>query len=561
MIRHAFIACLCIVLLGSCNNIPDHAKYIPKDALVVVGVNTKEIGKKIAWNAIMGSKLMEEMQKQKTGNAVSDPAELGIELMSTSYVYVRPDKRFDGGARITALIPMNSTEKWESFIKKSFPGAEVKQGNKYKSAELAEGMYAGWNNDLLIVMNTLDVQGAYNEAEDVFADATEGDTAVVVHQQPVVNETQLSAEMEKAFSTSKENALTGNKHFSKLEQDAHDITLWINYDALMEQYMGEGMSNMMGISLSNTLWKDAALAAGFDFEKGKITGDIFYYVPDAMKQVAEDLGSTNADKELAERMPAQNLDMLMAWHLAPKGVKGMLEKTGVLGFVNLALSGEGLSIDYILDAFTGDMAIALNDFTLSKKPGEISDTAEGGDNKPYSGAMHYTYALKINKKENFDKLLGLAISEGGLQARDKNSYYWPSGTDTMLLAIEGDHFVISNHAANARGFLQGTFKKMEKPAGAEVVYNQPFGIYFNAQGMMNALDPNISGNPKDAQMLAESKKLLKDVHFKGGDFSSSAFRYQMAINFLDKDENSLLQLMDFAMRMNKAGTEALSARK
>ena len=44
-------------------HVPDHAKLIPGDAAVVAGINTGEIGKKIAWNAILGSKLFDEMKQ------------------------------------------------------------------------------------------------------------------------------------------------------------------------------------------------------------------------------------------------------------------------------------------------------------------------------------------------------------------------------------------------------------------------------------------------------------------------------------------------------------------
>ena len=559
MKRIAIFASLSLLFLAACNHMPDHARFIPKDALVVVGVNTKQLGKKIAWNAIMGSKLLEEMQWEKTGDVITDPSQIGIELMSTSYVYMKPDKRFTEGSRITALVPLEDEGKWEAFVKKSFPEAVIKEQKGHKDAQLAEGMYAGWNSELLIIMNTLQLPAQHAE---IVADST-GDTSIVEVAAPVpavVDLSQLAGEMNNAFSTTKENSLTGNKRFSGLENEAHDITLWMNYDELMNQYMSGAN---MGIPLSNSLWKNSSMAAGFDFEKGKIAGDIRYYVPDAMEQVAKDLGSKDADKEMVERLPGENLDMLMAWHLAPKGVKGLLEQTGMLGFVNLALSGEGLSADYILEAFSGDMAVSFNDFTMKKElvsdtPCATSDTA----GISISGDIHYTYALRINKKENFDRLLQLAVSTGFLQAGSNGSFLLNNGSmQPATVAVNSQYCAISNNEANIKAYFDGSFKKQAKPADAEVVYGHPFGIYFNAQGMMKAVDPAVAGSGRDSHMLAESKKLLRDIHFTGGGFSSSAFNYKMAINFVNPEENSLLQLIEFTMRMNKTPAEALATGK
>lgn len=561
MNRLSTLLLVAVLGLSACSNMPDHAKYIPKDALVVVGLNTKEVGKKMAWNAIMGSELLENMQKEKTGSAISDPAEIGIEMMSTSYVYIKEDKRFKNGNRVTALVPLEDAAKWEAFITKNFPEAAIKPQEKYKEALLAEGMYAGWSKDLLVLMNSIELPDVH-----LSLDSTLPDTMAI--RTVATDVTQLSAEMATAFTIAKENSLTGNDRFSKMENGDHDITLWINYDRMMSEFAGAG--NMMGLSLSNTLWKDAALSAGFDFEKGKIGGDILYYVPEGLKPVAKELGKTDADKEMIERLPGENLDMLMAWHLAPQGLKGLLEKTGVLGFINLALSGQDLSVDEILGAFTGDMVVSMNNFKLTvdttthNKVTVIVDSTDTVDtataNLKYSGDMQFTYALKIGKKESFHKLLQLAAKSGALSATGNNTYNLKTDGSTATLMIDDKYCVISNHPANATAYLQGSFKNQPKAGAAEISGN-PFGIFFNAQGMMNSLSEELVSASADKRALAESKKLLKDVHFTGGSFSSSAFSYKMSINFINQSENSLLQIMDFAMRMSKARSEALTAQK
>jgi hypothetical protein len=341
-----------IFLLTACNSLPNHAKLIPADAIVVAGIHTGEIGKKIAWNAILGSKLFEEMKKKQSakGEMGIDPQQMGIELMGSSYVYIKADKRFSNGNRVTALIPLESVDKWETYVKRTFPSAAIAEKNDHKEAALAEGMYVGWNKELLIIMNTL-----ANEPSITWESNT-GDTTLQITTPVKIDTALLVTEMNNAFHVNESNAITENKNFSSFEKKGHDITLWINYDILMSQYGNSGMGGAMGFSLSNKLWKDAVLTAGFDFEKGKIAGDFHYYMSNEMKEIGKDMSEKNIDKEMFDRLPKTNLDMIMGWHLSPRGLKSSLEKMGVLGFINLALSGQELSADYILEAFTGDMA-------------------------------------------------------------------------------------------------------------------------------------------------------------------------------------------------------------
>jgi hypothetical protein len=146
-----------LVFASSCNkSLPDHAKYIPKDAMTVVGVNTKELGKKIAWSTLTGNKLMDNIKKQLPYDAaLKDAGEAGIKPLSNCYVYFKTDKRFEDGKRITAVLPLGDATKWEAYLKKIAPKATIKEQNGRKEADMGNGMYAGWNSDVVIVINGL----------------------------------------------------------------------------------------------------------------------------------------------------------------------------------------------------------------------------------------------------------------------------------------------------------------------------------------------------------------------------------------------------------------------
>jgi hypothetical protein len=532
-----FSVCFIIFSLGACNTPPDHARYIPADALMVTGLNTKSISRKVAWNIITGSKLFKQMQEQMADKNAMNLDESGIDVINTFYVYIKSNGSMAGN-KLTTLVPIANADKWEAYVKKVFPAATIKAQGVRRLAVLGNGLYAGWNSKLLIIMNALPNPQSYTDSAIVPAYSTIGDSLVAV-------------DMENAFSVTKENALTENARFAKLLKEGHDITFWVNYDPLMTQYMSQGLSKMInGITLSNVLWKDAALAAGMDFDKGKITGDMHYYVGDDMREAAKELGGTSVDKDMLDRLPKQGLDMAMCLHLSPKGLKAMLDKTGLLGIANLALSMQGMNTDYVLDAFTGDMAIVVNDLDM-KKTGSSTDTMQYNRNayNGYNPEFNALYVLKINKKENFEKLFQLGM-QGNMLRIDSNTYAIPvTGKDSVVIMTSGSYAMITNKTINAVRYTQGSNKGQKNNLAK--IYGHPFSMYADVQQMLKWLNPNIMDDTLANKRIESIKNLVQNTLITGGAYNNNAFNYHFDINFTNKDESSLLTLMDFAMKVQQ----------
>ncbi len=540
------IIVLSIVLLSACNSMPDHARYIPKDAVVVAGINLKSLSKKIAWNVITGSKLFKEMQaripEKNAKDAVSGIEKAGFDFSNTFYVYVKSDNRFKGGNRITGLAPLSDAAEWETYLKTVFPKVAVQQHGDIKEASLGKDMYVGWNKNLLIVINVLPAAPDYNSL-------TGGDNKA--QEQPSLDMTTISAEMENAFKVTKENSIIGNSRFVTLEKEGHDITFWLNYEQLVGQMSGS-LAEKMSLSVTGEIWKDAAFATGVDFVKGKITGDMHYYVSDAMKEIGVEMGAANADKDMIERMPADNMDMMFAIHLSPKAIKLLLEKMNMLGLANLGLSTQGSSVDGVLDAFTGDMTFAMNDFSLKSE--KVVDSFMGmavvhNNQKP---SMTMSYVIKINKKENFQKLVKM-VKDMGLQTMGSGFVIPISASDSVYILMNDQYAIASNKYAYATGFLEGKYKSQKKSdAVTSVVMGHPIAFFTDIQQFCKNIDGSITNSSQDSLMINESKKLLNNISLTGGSFSNNTFDYHMDINFLNKEENSIIALMDYGMKMSDA---------
>ena len=130
-----------------------------------------------------------------------------------------------------------------------------------------------------------------------------------------------------------------------------------------------------------------------------------------------------------------------------------------------------------------------------------------------------------------------------------NAYYFAYLNDSIFLVNNDKYAVISNKAANATACLQNSGSEL---VAAKEVYGHPFGFYLDFQQLMSSIDPAfISSSPSDSTFMTESKKLLQNVLMSGAEFKNSNFAYHLELNFVNKEENSLIQLMDFAMKINQ----------
>lgn len=530
----SIIAGLVIVLFSACNNTSKQAALIPKNANAVVGIHAKELSKKIAWNVLVGSELFDEMKSELPDTAaVNGLGDAGIDVLNTIYAYTQNDERFSGGMKLTAIIPISDVKKWEAYILKNFPGTAMKNVRNRKEANLGDNMYAGWTNDIAIVMNTI---SEYAPNENGEAAST-----TVAKAEDI-----LPQEMDAAFNLDKSNSIVNDKRFTALEEAGHDVTLWVNYEGVMNK-MNKEMAAVQGLNINDKLWKNSAMATGIDFEKGKIAATMKYYVADELQQVYKEYGSPAADKEMIAMLPKQNLSLIAALNFSPKALKATLDKTGLLGLMSLGLANSGLSNDDIFDAFSGDMALSVNDFMVKKK------TVQTEGMEPFTNpnpTANYLYTAKIGDITKLEKIIKFATDNAMLTPLETNAWIIGFGDTTYIVKNE-KYLAVSNKLADAKSFLSGAFKTQTIAAPIkEGVMGKPFGVFADFQTMLANIEYTAQ-EQKDSLMTMELKNTAQNIVINGGEYKEGYFGYNIGFNFVNKNENSLIILMNLAARMQK----------
>ncbi len=548
-IRIALVAfvVLSISIISSCSKKPSHADYIPKDATIVVGMHTDALIKKLAWEVIWNSKLMEEM-KRKSGE--KDPSksveEMGIKLMTTHYVYLKADKRYSSGNKAVALIPLDNKDKWEAYVKKNFPDAAITKQKDRSEALLNENMYAGWTGDMLIITNTIlpSMEDIYKQLQTIEDPQAYDSVYTTLLNQRKPDAALMALEMGKTFTKEKGNAVTTHESFNKVASAGHDISMWMNYETLMANYGQAGMGNM---AMMAAMVKDASLTMGIDFEDGKVAGTMHYYTSKEMKDVYKEFSNT-ADKKMIENLPTDNLNMIMAANLSPKGMRFIFDKTGMVGMMNMAFSQMGITADDMFGAFAGDMGFTVNDFNTHPV------TIPAGTYYPEQEAftktetdVNMTFVMKIGKKESFDKVFAALTKDIPLTATATGGYMISTGSDSFYLSKEGDYLVISNNEAYANGYAKGAFKGQKKPAIVNDMHQYAGSMYVDINSFMQKIQSSTT-EQKDKEMLTLTSQLLQDLEMHGGS-KSNIFEYNFYLNFINKKENSLLQLLNYSGKM------------
>lgn len=556
MTRHLLLLLAGALLLFSCQSVPDHARYIPKDATAVVGVNTNVLSKKIAWSAITGSKLLDELEKGADMTDARQKAEAlkdaGISYSSTLYFYQKGDNRYEDNNKMTLVLPLSSEKKWEEFLGKNFKTSKIAAQKEFKTAMLDDKAMAGWNGKVLIIQNPL----RQKTTEQVEVPSPYDDTTAMPEYQTVegwgeVDQTATLAELQNAFAQKKENSILKDDHFQKLAKQGDDISLFINYEQLMST-----MNNMgMGAAMAQPMFQNAAFTAGINFKDGLIESDMRYYPSENMQEVTKQMGQQNMDKGIIDRLPGDKLGMVMTYHLDPKGISTLLDKMGMTGIANLSLASQGLNMDEILGAFTGDLAFTINNFRVVEKAVEVDSFMlqfmEPSDMVSREPEMDFLFVMKIKNKATVDKLLGLA-QQSGLKSVGNGLYQMGDNPDDGQLLVNNEYVVVGNRPAGIQAFSGGKPATGLPQAPKSVVSGHPFGMYVDLQQMLAAVPAKANGNYTDAALLSGSKNMFRTLEVTGGEFKQQASHFQMKLALMNKDENALLQLLNLMQQVAAA---------
>lgn len=520
------------IMLASCSKMPKHAHYIPKDALLVGAIDVNKLTKKMIWNAITGSELFDEMQKEikneKSKEAMKDFSSVGLNQSSSIYFFYTGGLRSEG--KICFLVGMKNQTQFESFITENLTGVSILNKSNYHAAQLEKSVYAAWNEDVAMFfpLKPESLDSLSNETVGMSADFN--------------NLATIETFLSKAFNLNEKESVTSLPNFKTLHNAGHDVSIWANYEEIFKQ--NRDLAAGAETFIKQDYFKNAALATGIDFEKGSTDIEMDYYFSDELAKIYGKYSEDNVDENLIRQIPSNDVAMIVAYNLKPQMIQDMMKEFKLDGLVNVGLMMMGTSMERIGEAFKGDMVLAITDVNLTDTVKQIPNTDLELVVEPQ---MNFSMAMSIGNESAVNDLLKKGVKEKVI-TQQGNIYQMGEA----ILMKSKERLVFSTKKNLAESYLNGK-NNLEKslPEGAwKDLKGNPMSFFVDVKKLMRLTSASGS-TPEEKALIEETQNLFTYMEMHGGKLKNKANHMEGHIYFANKDENSLIQLLNLAMKVKK----------
>ncbi len=499
--------CLSMLLLISCGKKNEAGKFIPGNASVVVVIDGASINKKLSWEEIKQGELFKQAYADSTMSAMAksamdNPENTGISINDDMSFFMVNDSSGTYGA-LTGKV--KDATKFKNYLK-----ATLKEGvasEKGKIQFMTQKDYTiSWNDERFYMVGEINTSGMNPLAQMPSMDNYDSSTAS--------KNLDVVSIAEKLYSIKEKNSLAENEKFGEVMKKEGDVRFWVSVDALQSQSMGMAAMAMMNVS---KLTKDSYYTGVANFEDGKIVMDIVSYSGKELTELWKKYQGDDVDTKMIEQSPVKDPAFVVAMNYKPKGLKALLELTGMEGFANLGVSRLGFTMDDFINGHDGKLLFVGGDASR--------DSLGSQDMKGF-------FTVGINDKVAFAKLINAAKKEAGMIPSDKAQY------------VVNDKYFVLGTPGIAASYLDGKAKSnynfLDKIKGG------PMGGFINLDYIMKNMASTASyRSAQDSINIA----MWDNASFNGGNFENGGVTQHIEINMKDKKTNSLKQLNQYVNKM------------
>ena len=532
------------ILITSCSKKSDLGKMIPKEAGLIVHLNTKSILSKLPWEEIKQSywynRLMSDTSISSSSKAfISDPEKTGIDIKSDILFFVlKPDNNGQAVVRGT----LNDSKAFSEFIKKMHPrGTATKDGDitMFKT----EDAVIGWDDKRFAFVGGADAS-TFQNIDSLNIDSISAPVKTLPLPASVTD--SLVKVCKNLFNLKDDNSLYKNENFAKLVDEEGDMHFWINSTELSRSSM-QGMSGMAGMVKLDKFLENNISTATVNFEDGKITGTTRQYFGKELSDILKK-GEGDLNTDMIKRLPSQNIAAVYAMHFTPASLLEIIKLTGLDGFMNLFLGAEGLSLDDIVKATKGDIVFAVSDITLkddtTNLQGMSGDSIMNPGKKP--GATFF-FSVAIADKDAFNKLLNFG-KKMGKDVTQVNAFQ----------KTDDKYFALSNSQDAINKYFSGT---QSNPAFLSKINDHPMGGFVDVQMILKALQPQLTKDSSGQVLYNTNIAMWNTIYFTGGEYKNGSLVGNGEINLMDTKTNSLKQLNKYVDETVKVMVEKKKKQK
>lgn len=507
------LVCLSMLLMVSCKKKNEAGKFIPGNAAAVAVFDGVSLTKKLSWEEIKQGEMFKQAYldsslSQMAKSVMDNPENTGLDVKNNITVFVVKDSSGGYGA-VTGII--KDAAKFKNYLT-----AIVKDGVASTSGKIQfitkDDYTLSWNEDRFYMVS--EIKGLDNNpmpgGMDFPTDTIRDMDSVII---PVKSTMNLTAIAEKLYQIEAKNSLTENEKFGEVMSKEGDIKFWINVEALQSNSMGMAAMAMLNVG---KLTKDSYYTGVANFEDGKVVMDIMSYSGKELSALWKKHEGDDMDTKIIAQSPIKDPAVLISMNYQPKGLKALLELTGLEGFANLGATKFGFTVDDFINGQNGKMLIVIGDVT-----------------KDSSGKMEPKgfFTVGIKDKVAFAKIIAAAKKEAGMVPAGKAEY-----------AVNDNNFAIGTPGI-ATAYLNG--KSNNNYTFLDRIKGGPVGGFINIDYLLN--NTRSSSNPTAMDSL--NVAMWDNIIFNGGKFVDGGITQHLELNMKDKKTNALKQLNTYINKM------------
>ena len=531
--RVVFLAAIAtLLILSSCSKTNKQGKMIPKEAGFVVHFNSKSLSEKINIAQLKETDWYKQMMQQF--NADSSAPEFAKKLQenmghngmdSLSDFIIFGENNLEEGMKIVFEGGLKDAGVFTSFLKNVYPEGNISKDGEISTMPIKDKGVMTWNNEKFVVGMQAPSMGAYSIGKDYGTD----------HNKDSSSSSQLAAYCKKLYSLKEDESLAKDEKFTGLMNTEGDVHGWMNIEKLMGNSLPMEAMGALSIMKMDVFLKGNISTYTASFDKGKITVKTKGYVGKELSDLFKKYSGGSINTDMLKNIPSQDIAGVFAFHFNPEGLKEMVKLSGMDGLADIMLIRQGFSVDDFVKANKGDIMISVSD--LHMKTDSISfETGKGKKqvimrNEPDANII---FSASINDKDAFSKLMRAGKDAIGNEEK-------------VFANSNANYFAIGNNADMISKYLAGS-NKTDAPFISKLGSNA-MGAWVDIQKILKAMGSEAAKDSINKKMWDESVKIWDNASFTGGDYSDGAYNQLFELNLVDKNTNSLEQLIKYSMTM------------
>lgn len=520
-----------VFIFTACNKGGKTGLLVPKDAGLVLHVDLSSLSSKLSWKEIQQTAWYAEAQKKADDSLakklLADPASSGVDTEGGIVMFM---KRTGNSGYIAVEGKLKDAGKFKKTIL---------EGGKNDVQIQKDGDF-----NFATMSNNGDATLYFNDKMFVFvADASDGKAVIPNQSMPQLPSASQKYQLDSLkyfakniFNLKGKDLLDSDERFADLISDKADMHYWVNTGNLYGGLLGGPLAMM---KIGDVLQGNVSTGKA-NFENGKIVVDSKQFYGEKLAELFKKYSGKNVSNEILAKLPEQNVLAVFAMNYNPEGIKEFLKLLGVDGMANAAMAQFGYSIDEFVKANAGELAFALTDFSITKKPATMAlDNGEIINYDEEKPDMKFVFGTSVKDKAAFQKLIDLI----GKNVKDKIPMAADSSKSGLKNKLQDKWFAFGTSDAEVDAFLSGN----KKPAYSGIFSGHNGGGYVDLQKVIMAA----AANNKDTtakKAIDISATFWKNVSMfwdmKGGTATS-----RFEINLQDANTNSLKQLNKYADQM------------